>query len=61
MKIRNNLCISVLKLHLFAFVPIRTSLELQILLSFCYFSIFKIPSRGFGLSVGAVYKELLRC
>ena len=52
---------SVLKLHLFVlvfslFIPIRTSLELQNLFSFCYFSIFKIPSCGYGLSAGAVYK-----
>ena len=58
MKIRNNGCITVLKLRLFVFIfiPIRTSLELKNLLSFCYFSIFKIPSWGYGLSVGAVYE-----
>jgi hypothetical protein len=57
MKARNSRCISVLKPHLFVFVfiPIRTLLELQTLLSLCNFSIFELPSWGYGLSAGAVY------
>ena len=44
-------------LFLYCFIPIRTPLELQNCLSFCYFSIFKIPSWGYGLSTGSVYRE----
>ena len=63
LKVHNN-CVrrsvfwncTCLCLFLYCFIPMRTPLELQNLLSFCYFSIFKIPSWGYGLSAGSVYR-----